>query len=103
MIDVISTLLLSYFISVLPMVDTVNNVIQISNESVVLVCQWLMFLFTDYVRDPRQRNDFAWYYLYFIFADVVANVAFLIFTLVKKVYQAIRRIFLKKRLAKLAQ
>ena len=102
-IDVISTLLLAYFICIQPMVDRVNNIIQVSNESVVLISQWLMFLFTDYVKDPKQRNDFAWYYLYFIAADVLANVAVLIYILIKKIYQAIRRAFLKKRLAKLAQ
>ena len=50
--DILSTGLLIFYIVVRPMYDKVNNAIQIINEAVVLVCVWLMFLFTEYVGDP---------------------------------------------------
>ena len=47
--DVLSTLLLVFFIRVRPMVNWLNNAIQIFNELVVLVSVWLMFHFTEFV------------------------------------------------------
>ena len=50
--DVLSTLLLAYFLSVMPMMDRLNNAVQIFNEIVVIVCIWLCIHFTEYVPDP---------------------------------------------------
>ena len=38
------------------MVDRTNNLIQIFNEAVILLCIWSMYLFTDYVGDPNLRK-----------------------------------------------
>ena len=47
--DIMSTLLLIFFLSVRPMNDSVNNAVQIFNESAVLISIWLMFHWTQYV------------------------------------------------------
>ena len=51
LIDVLSTLLLCFYLSVHPMWDGLNNAIQVINELVVLLCVWLMFHYTLYVED----------------------------------------------------
>ena len=56
-LDIVSTLLLCYFVAARPMVDGINNVIQVFNESVVLICIQSMFLFTNYVGDSQTRYD----------------------------------------------
>ena len=48
-LDLVSTLMLCYFVSMQPMVDRINNAIQVFNEVVVLLCIQSMFLFTNYV------------------------------------------------------
>ena len=47
--DILSTLLLVFFSRVRPMINWLNNAIQIFNEVVVLVSVWLMFHFTEFV------------------------------------------------------
>lgn len=94
--DILSTLLLIFFITVKPMYDRTNNVIQIVNESVVLVSVWLMFHFTEFVTDPEDRYDLAFYFLYFVAVDVALNVALLVFTLLKKIFLSIKRCCLRR-------
>ena len=97
--DILSTLLLIYFITQTPMVDFWSNAIQIFNELVVLTCVWLMFVFTNYVPSPETRYDLAFFFLYLIAADMILNVLYLILTIVKKIYSACRS-FITKRNAK---
>ena len=97
--DVLSTLLLVFFIQVTPMYDLMNNGIQIVNEIVVLVSVWMMFHFTEFVAAPETRYDLGYYFMYFVSIDVMLNVALLIFTILKKIVQALKN-FCRKRLAK---
>ena len=62
-IDAMSMMLLSYYISVKPMKDGINNFIQIFNEVAVLVFEVSLFLFTNYVPDPLQPplQRIPWY------------------------------------------
>ena len=41
--DILSTLLLAFYLMVRPMIDSLNNKIQLFNEAAVLVCVWLQF------------------------------------------------------------
>ena len=81
------------------MVGIVNNGIQIFNETVVLVCLWLMFHFTEYVPCPLIRYELAWYFMYFVAANIGGNVLVLFYIILFKIYEAIRKCYLK-RLAK---
>ena len=100
MADVFSTLLLAYHLSVFPMMDRLNNAIQIFNECAVLVCIWLMFHFTPFVGSPHTRYDLAWGFLYFIAIVAGINFVFLLWFIVKKLYWALWKYFAKKRKSK---
>ena len=95
--DILSTLLLAFFICVAPMYDMANNGIQIINEMVVLVSVWLMFHFTEYVESPETRYNLAFYFLYFVAVDVVLNVILLIFSILNKIYRAVKRCIVKRK------
>ena len=98
--DILSTLMLVYFITVAPMNDRLSNWIQITNEIVVLVSVWLMFHFTEYVTDPATRYMLAFNFLYFVASDIVLNICVLIFTIIKKIFQACRSFFANRRAKK---
>lgn len=88
--DILSTLLLIFFVTIKPMEDRLSNVVQFVNEAVVLVSVWLLFWFTAFVPAPQTRYDLAWHFMYFISADIFFNLLILIFSLVRKVYCTIR-------------
>lgn len=88
--DILSTLLLIFFISVKPMVDQWSNLMQIMNELVVLTCVWMMFVFSNYVPSAEVRYELAYFFLYLIAADVVLNVLYLVYSITTKVYRACR-------------
>ena len=81
-IDTLSTFLLAYYISERPMKDAINNFIQIFNEVVVLLCTWLLFLFTNYVPDPVLRYDYGRKYTYLIGFNFGVNLLVLVSVLV---------------------
>ena len=101
--DILSTLMLVYFITVAPMNDSLSNWIQITNEIVVLVSVWLMFHFTEYVKDPATRYLLAFNFLYFIASDIILNIAVLIFTIIKKIYLSCRSCFANRRAKKIME
>ena len=59
-----------------------------------------MFHFTGFVADPQERYDLAWYFIYFVAADVAFNILFLFYHIGRKIYVAARLMFLKRRLKK---
>ena len=95
--DVLSTLMLAFFISVRPMNDNFNNCIQVVNELTVLTCVWLLFHYSDFVGSPDTRYDLGFYFMYLIAIDIIFNVVFLIYTVVKKIYLEIRSFFVRRR------
>ena len=103
LVEFLSTILLAYYLSVRPMVDRVNNFTQVFNEIVVLLCQWLMFHFTDFVTDPIVRYELGWYLLYLVATNVAVNLLVLIYVISNKIYLAARNYFLERKAKKLAQ
>ena len=99
--DILSTLLLVFFARVRPMVNPLNNAIQIINELVVLVSVWLMFHFTEFVARPETRYDLAFYFLYFVAADIALNVSILIFTILRKICIVIKRKYVQRKAEKM--
>ena len=95
-IDFLSTFLLGYFISVQPMVDSLNNFIHIFNEIVVLIATQSMFLFTNYVDDPVIRYKFGFYFIYLIGFNIVMNLAVLVISLCKVFYGGIKSWLIKR-------
>lgn len=64
--DIMSTLLLAFYLSVMPMKGVMNNFIEVVNEASVLASIMYMFVFTDYVPDPVVRYAFGYNFLYFV-------------------------------------
>ena len=94
--DLVSTLLLCYFLTVRPMKDRINNAIQIFNEIVVLLCIESMFLFTSYVPDVRTRYQMGQKVLLLVAMNIIINFIVLIAILLKKIYKAVRTWYVKR-------
>ena len=62
----------------------------------MLVSIWLMFHFTEFVTDPEDRYNLAFYFLYFVAFDVALNVILLVFTLLKKIFLALKLCCLRR-------
>jgi len=95
--DLLSTLLLVFFISVGPMNDKFNNFIQVVNELTVLTCVWLMFHYSEFVASPETRYDLGFYFMYLVAVDVILNMLFLLYIVVKRIYMACKSIFIKAK------
>ena len=98
LLDIGSTLMLAYFVCVLPMEDKLNNMIQIFNELAVLICIWSMFLFTNYVGDPEVRYQMGQKVLYFVALNMIINLVVLLLVLMRKIYKAIYRWQVRRKL-----
>ena len=96
LLDIASTLMLSYFIVILPMNGRINNMIQIFNELVVLICIQCLFLFTNYVPDPSLRYNMGNKVLYLVAYNVLVNLMVLILTLLQKIYRGIRNWYVRR-------
>ena len=85
------------------MVGLVNNVVEIVNETIVLVCFWLQFLFTDYVEDPVIRHKLGYGVLYFIGLGVGVNFLAFLYIVISKAIIYLRQRSAKRSLAKKIQ
>ena len=95
--DCLSTLLLAFYLRVRPMTDLLGNIVHIINESVVLVCTWLIFQFTLFVPDAQQRYDQAWYFLHLALYNIIFNVLIFIYLITKRLYLALKNWITKRR------
>ena len=94
--DLLCTLLLIYYTTVVPMTNTFNNCIQVFNEAAVLILIWLLLHQTEYIGDVQTRIDWGWRWLYFVSGIIALNIIFVIYVVSKKVYKAIKKRLLKK-------
>ena len=93
--DCLSTLLLAYYLRVMPMVDNLSNLVQIINECFILVCTWLILQFTLYVPEVELRHDQALYFLQVALINIILNVLVLLFIVLKRIFLAIKGYFTK--------
>lgn len=91
--DFLSTVLLGYYFSVMPMTDGLNNFIQIFNEVIVLISIQLLFIYSNYVDDPIIRYELAWYFLYLMAFDCTVNILIMLYVIGKKIYRAARKAY----------
>ena len=91
--------MLAFFLG-LPMKNRINNFIQIFNEVIVCVCVVSLFIFTDFIPDPVERYDYGYKFLYLIAFSIGVNVLILIASIIFGIYQAIRKMILKRRYEK---
>ena len=94
--DLLCTLLLIYYTTVVPMTNTFNNCIQVFNEAAVLILIWLLLHQTEYIGDVQTRIDWGWRWLYFVSGIIALNIIFVIYVVSKKVYKAIKKSLLKR-------
>ena len=99
-IDALSTGLLAYFFMGRPMVDKLNNFIQVFNEMFILICAWSLFLFTDYVPDPKLRHSFGESYLYIIAFNFATNLMFLLTTLLISLIRTMKSWWRRRQMRK---
>ena len=59
-----------------------------------------MFVFSNYVPSAETRYDLAFFFLYFIAANMILNVLYLIVTIVKKIYSACRSFITRRNTKK---
>ncbi len=91
--DFLSTVLLAFYLSVMPMTDGLNNFIQIFNEVIVLISIQLLFIYSNYVDDPIIRYKLAWYFLYMMAFDCAVNVLIMLYVIARKIYCAARNAY----------
>jgi len=59
-----------------------HNVLAIFNECVLLVCSYLLLLYTEYVPSPELRYYFGDYLLYVLYINFGFNIAVLAYDIV---------------------
>ena len=59
-----------------------------------------MVVFTNFVPSPIDRYNYGYYLIYFIGASVCVNMIILAVNIIKIVYLALKKRFIKKKLAK---
>lgn len=92
--------MLSFYVAGAPMLDKFNNFIQIFNEIIVCLALASLVLFTDFIGDPVERYEWGYTLLKLIAASVMVNVFILLATIVFVIYNAIRKLFFKRKIAK---
>lgn len=97
-LDACSTTILSYFLSVLPMKNLMNNAIHIFNEVVILICAWYLLLFTPFVPSPIVRHTFASYFLYILAFNIGVNIIVLLSSICATIFRSLRAKYHKRQL-----
>ena len=91
---------LCYLVIWKPMENNVQNALAILNESVLLTCCYLLFLFTDYTPTPELKYYFGYYMLSVLYLDFGVNFILLVREIVLIIRLNCRRIMLHHRLRK---
>ena len=72
----------------------------IFNESVLLTCCYLLFLYTDYVPTPELKYEFGNNLLYVLYVDFGLNFILLVREIILIIRKNCRKIILHRRLRK---
>ena len=63
----------------MPMESKRYNFVAIFNECMLLICFYLLMLFTEYVPEPEMRFDFGYDFLYLLYFNFGVNIAMFIY------------------------
>ena len=96
--DTLSTILLAFYLRVRPMNGILNNVIEVFNESFVLVVFWLLFLFTDYIEDPERRYKYGFDLMYTVAIVISLNLLAFIYSIGHTILTAFRRWWTRRKI-----
>ena len=92
----LSLLMTSWAVAIKPMLNFLNDIVFIANEMILLLCCYFILVFTEYVPTFEDRYTFGYIYLAFFGITTIFNFALLIIILITDIYEAIKRIKLKK-------
>lgn len=74
----------------MPMIDAMNNSIQVFNEWMILSYTIMLMNFTDYNPSPEVRFEIGWFYIYMLYANIGANVLVILAAMGYKVKHTIK-------------
>ena len=87
----VALLMTCWAVKTRPMTDSESNFALITNEIVVLICSYLVLLFTEFVPTPEDRLQFGYVYLVLFLFESFLNVIMLLIMTTKDVIKLIRR------------
>jgi len=90
--------LLIYLVKWMPMDAKRYNFLAIFNECVLLICSYMLLLFTEYVPSPELRYYFGNYLLYLLYTNFGLNIAVLAYDIVCIIRMHCKRKFYHLRL-----
>lgn len=68
-----SYIILGFLITIKPMNSTFLNVLEIINEVTLIICSYMLYLFTDYVDNAKTRYNLGWYFIGFAVGNIIIN------------------------------
>ena len=71
-------------VSARPMVDKTNNFLFITNEVLILVCSYLVLLFSEFVPTPEQQYSFGYMYISLFLVQGTQNIVIFIIITIKE-------------------
>ena len=83
--------MLSFFIHRWPMINGLNNLVQVFNEMIILLIIVSLVVFTDFVPDPVVRYDLGHVLLYTVAVTMIVNLIILILGLLYAIYVGVRK------------
>ena len=86
-----SQLMCQFFVRFMPMVDAMNNSIQVFNEWMILSYTIMLMNFTDYNPSPEVRFEIGWFYIYMLYMNIGVNVMVILAAMGQKVKQTIKQ------------
>lgn len=93
-----SLALLIYLVKWMPMDEKRQNILAIFNECVLLVCSYMLLLYTEYVPSPEMRYYFGDYLLYLLYANFGLNIAVLAYEIMCIVRMHCKRKFYHRKI-----
>ena len=91
--------LITYLLKTLPYDDGLLNFVEIFNETTLLICSYILLLFTDYIEDAQMRSDIGWVYGCIVAVNLIVNWLILFARFIKATLGPVIQMLLEKRKA----
>ena len=78
------------------MIDGLNNTVLIANELMILICSYLILLFSGFVPNIEDRFTFGYMYIGFFFASTLFNIVLFIMISIQDIKTFIKRRKMRK-------
>jgi hypothetical protein len=82
-----------------PYDDGLLNFVEIFNEATLLICSYILLLFTDYIEDAQMRSDIGWVYGCIVAVNLIVNWLILFGRFIKVTLGPVIQMLLEKRKA----